>query len=173
MRRARFFSIVSSVIAVLLVWLAISPPAAFAQADSRPEMAVVVADSSSVREAEEVIPLAMSLIGLLATQQEGDVVFLDTNRPGEAVGPFSASTTTTRAPERDRARLESESTIASRHSGGAGRSPDRPFRRTELPQVQRSTWRWEARETLATKHWAAPLRLWWTASPNKVGRSRA
>ena len=91
MRRARFFSIGSSVIAVLLVWLAISSPAAFAQADARPEMAVVVADSLSVREAKEVIPLAMSLIGLLATQQEGDVVFLDTNRPGEAVGPFSAS----------------------------------------------------------------------------------
>ena len=91
MRRARFVSIGSAVIAVLLVWLATSSPAAFAQADSRPEMAVVVADSSSVREAEEVIPLAMSLIGLLATQQEGDVLFLDTNNPREAVGPFSAS----------------------------------------------------------------------------------
>ena len=114
MRRARFFSIVSSVIAVLLVWLAISPPAAFAQADSRPEMAVVVADSSSVREAEEVIPLAMSLIGLLATQQEGDVVFLDTNRPGEAVGPFSASDYDYESSRSDiAARLESESTIAS------------------------------------------------------------
>ena len=91
MRRARFVSIGSAVIAVLIVWLATSSPAAFAQADSRPEMAVVVADSAAVREAEEVIPLAMSLIGLLATQQEGDVVFLDTNSPREAIGPFSAS----------------------------------------------------------------------------------
>ena len=37
-------------------------------------------------------PLTLSLIGLLATQQDGSkVVFIDTDEPGEAIGPFAAS----------------------------------------------------------------------------------
>ncbi len=92
MRRARLVSIGSAVIAVLLGWLAASSPAAFAETDSRPEMAVIAVDSASVREAEQAIPLTLSLIGLLATQQDGnEVVFVDTDRPGEAIGPFRAS----------------------------------------------------------------------------------
>ena len=92
MRRARLVSIGSAVIAVLLGWLAASSPAAFAETDSRQEMAVIVVDSSSVREAQQAVPLTLSLIGLLATQQDGsEVVFIDTDQPGEAVGPFHAS----------------------------------------------------------------------------------
>ena len=92
MRRARLVSIGSAVIAVLLGWLAASSPAAFAETESRPEMAVIAVDSASVREAEQAIPLTLSLIGLLATQQDGnEVVFVDTDRPGEAIGPFRAS----------------------------------------------------------------------------------
>ena len=92
MRRARLVSIGSAAIAVLLGWLAASSPAAFAETDSRQEMAVIVVDSASVREAEQAIPLTLSLIGLLATQQDGsEVVFVDTGRPGEAIGPFRTS----------------------------------------------------------------------------------
>ena len=92
MRRARLVSIGSAVIAVLLGWLAASSPVAFAETDSRQAMDVIVVDSSSVRESEQAIPLTLSLIGLLATQQDGSkVVFIDTDGPGEAIGPFAAS----------------------------------------------------------------------------------
>ncbi|MYD52059.1 MAG: hypothetical protein F4W93_11340 [Dehalococcoidia bacterium] len=92
MRRARLVSIGSAVIAVLLGWLAASSPAAFADTDSTQGLDVIVVDSSSVREAEQAIPLTLSLIGLLATQQDGSkVVFIDTDGPGEAIGPFAAS----------------------------------------------------------------------------------
>ncbi len=92
MRRARLVSIGSAVIAVLLGWLATSSPVAFAETDSRQAMDVIVVDSSSVRESEQAIPLTLSLIGLLATQQDGSkVVFIDTDGPGEAIGPFAAS----------------------------------------------------------------------------------
>ena len=92
MRRARLVSIGSAVIAVLLGWLAASSPAAFADTDSTQRMDVIVVDSSSVRESEQAIPLTLSLIGLLATQQDGSkVVFIDTDGPGEAIGPFAAS----------------------------------------------------------------------------------
>ena len=92
MRRARLVSIGSAVIAVLLGWLAASSPAAFAETDSRQEMAVIVADSASIREAEEATPLTLSLIGLLATQQDGnEVVFVDTEGAGKTIGPFRAS----------------------------------------------------------------------------------
>lgn len=92
MRRARLVSIGSAVIAVLLGWLAASSPAAFADTDSTQGMDVIVVDSSSVRESEQAIPLTLSLIGLLATQQDGSkVVFIDTDGPGEAIGPFAAS----------------------------------------------------------------------------------
>lgn len=92
MRRARLVLIGSAAIAVLLGWLAASSPTAFAETESRQEMAVIVMDSSSVREAEQAIPLTLSLVGLLATQQDGsEVVFVDTNQPGEAIGPFRAS----------------------------------------------------------------------------------
>ena len=92
MRRARLVSIGSAVIAVLLGWLAASSPAAFAETDSRQGIDVIVADSSSIRESEQAIPLTQSLIGLLATQQDGSkVVFIDTDGPGEAIGPFAAS----------------------------------------------------------------------------------
>ena len=92
MRRARLVSIGSAVIAVLLGWLAASSPAAFAQTDSLQEMAVIVVDSSSVREAEQAIPLTLSIVGLMATQQDGrEAVFIDTDQPGEAIGPFTAS----------------------------------------------------------------------------------
>ncbi len=92
MRRARLVSIGSAVIAVLLGWLAASSPAAFADTDSTQGMDVIVVDSSSVRESEQAIPLTLSLIGLLATQQDGSkVVFIDTDGPGEVIGPFAAS----------------------------------------------------------------------------------
>ncbi|MYB48635.1 MAG: hypothetical protein F4X72_05110 [Dehalococcoidia bacterium] len=92
MRRARLVSIGSAVIAVLLGWLAASSPAAFADTDSTQGMDVIVVDSSSVRESGQAIPLTLSLIGLLATQQDGSkVVFIDTDGPGEAIGPFAAS----------------------------------------------------------------------------------
>ena len=92
MRRARLVSIGSAVIAVLLGWLAASSPSAFAETDPRQEMAVIVVDSSSVREAEEAIPLTLSLVGLLATRQDGgEVLFIDTDMPGQAIGPFAAS----------------------------------------------------------------------------------
>ena len=92
MRRARLVSIGSAVIAVLLGWLAASSPAAFADTDSTQGLDVIVVDSSSVRESGQAIPLTLSLIGLLATQQDGSkVVFIDTDGPGEAIGPFAAS----------------------------------------------------------------------------------
>ena len=92
MRRARMVSIGSAVIAVLLGWLVASSPAAFAETDSRQEMAVIVVDSSSVSESEQATPLALSLIGLMASQKDGgNVVFVDTGQPGEAIGPFTAS----------------------------------------------------------------------------------
>jgi hypothetical protein len=92
MRRARLVSIGSAVIAVLLGWLAASSPAAFADTDSTQGMDVIVVDSSSVRESKQTIPLTLSLIGLLATQQDGSkVVFIDTDGPGEVIGPFAAS----------------------------------------------------------------------------------
>jgi hypothetical protein len=92
MRRARLVSIGSAVIAVLLGWLAASSPAAFADTDSTQGMDVIVVDSSSVRESEQAIPLTLSLIGLLATQQDGSkIVFIDTDGPGEVIGPFAAS----------------------------------------------------------------------------------
>ena len=92
MRRARFYFIGGAVAAVLLGWLAASSPATFAETDSRQEMAAVVVDSDSVREAEQAVPLAMSFMGLMATQQAGrEVVFIDSDRPGEPIGPFSAS----------------------------------------------------------------------------------
>lgn len=92
MGRARLVSIGSAVIAVLLGWLVASPPAAFAETDSPQGMDVIVVDSSSVRASEQAIPLTLSLIGLLATQQDGSkVVFIDTDWPGRAIGPFAAS----------------------------------------------------------------------------------
>ena len=92
MRRARLVSIGSAVIAVLLGWLAASSPAAFAETDSPQRMDAIVMDSSSIREAEQAIPLAVSLIGMMATQRDGsEVVFVDTDLPGEALGPFAAS----------------------------------------------------------------------------------
>ena len=92
MRRARLVSIGSAVIAVLLGWLAVSSSAAFADTDSTQRMDVIVVDSLSARESEQAIPLTLSLIGLLATQQDGSkVVFIDTDWPGEAIGPFAAS----------------------------------------------------------------------------------
>ena len=91
MGRARLVSIGGAVIAVLLGWLAASP-AAFAETDSPQGMEVIVVDSSSVRASEQAIPLTLSLIGLLATQQDGSkVVFIDTDWPGQAIGPFAAS----------------------------------------------------------------------------------
>ena len=92
MRRARLVSIGSAVIAVLLGWLAASSPVAFAETDSRQGMDVIVVDSSSVRETEQAIPLTLSLIGLMSTQQDGSkALFIDTDGPGEAIGPFAAS----------------------------------------------------------------------------------
>ncbi len=92
MRRARLISIGSAVIAVMLGWLAVSAPAAFAQADSQQGMAAIVVDSSSIREGEQAVPLTQGLIGLMATQQDGNkVMFIDTDLPGEAIGPFVAS----------------------------------------------------------------------------------
>ena len=77
---------------MLLGWLAASSPAAFADTDSTQGLDVIVVDSSSVRESGQAIPLTLSLIGLLATQQDGSkVVFIDTDGPGEAIGPFAAS----------------------------------------------------------------------------------
>ncbi len=91
-RRARFVSIGSAVMAVLLAWLATSSPAVFAESDPQRNMAVVIVDSSSVRESQEGVPLTWSLLGLLASQQRsGGVVFIDTDQPGDAVGPFQAS----------------------------------------------------------------------------------
>ena len=117
MRRARLVSIGSAVIAVLLGWLAASSPAAFAETDSRQEMAVIVVDSSSVREAEQAIPLTLSLVGLMATQQGGgEVLFIDTDRPGQAVGPFTASDSnfaSTRSEIAERLGAERASTVQS------------------------------------------------------------
>lgn len=92
MQRTRFVSIGSAAIAVLLAWFAATVAPVSAEIDTRQEMAVIVMESSSARQAQQTVPLTLSFISLMATLHEGgEVIFIDTDRPGEAIGPFQAS----------------------------------------------------------------------------------
>ncbi len=92
MQHVRFVSIVAAVVVAVVGWSLGSAPLVSAQSESQSEMTVIVMDGSAVREAQRAIPLTMSFISLLATlQDDNSVVFLDTDRPSEAIGPFKAS----------------------------------------------------------------------------------
>lgn len=88
MRRSAFVLVGAAVTAVLLGMSWGWTPAS-AEAGPQSEMAIVVMDSSAASQMEDAIPLTLSFIGLAATLQRGnDIVFVDTERPGEPVGPF-------------------------------------------------------------------------------------
>jgi len=92
MQRVRFVSIVAAVLVVVVGWSLSWTSSVSAQSLSQSEMTVIVMDGSAVREAQRAIPLTMSFISLLATlQDDNSVIFLDTDRPSESIGPFKAS----------------------------------------------------------------------------------
>ena len=91
MRRSAFVLVGAAVTAVLLGMSWGWTPAS-ADAGPQSEMAIVVMDSSAASQMDDAIPLTLSFIGLAATLQRGnDIVFVDTERPGEPVGPFRVS----------------------------------------------------------------------------------
>ena len=92
MQRVRFVSILAATLVVVMGWSLSWTSLVSAQSESQSEMTVIVMDGSAVREAQRAIPLTMSFISLLATlQDDNSVIFLDTDRPSESIGPFKAS----------------------------------------------------------------------------------